>query len=908
MNSKLYRLCFIVSLLLLPFLSFGQQAKQERCIVTGKVVDDKTGEPQFGVVASIFEYNIWYLSLDDGSFELKNVPAGKVTITFQRIGLKETKVVLDLKPGEKKDITVQIPILSLEVEEVVVTAKENPNRMSTSSVIERQAIEHIQASSLGDIMQLLPGQAAVNPDLNSASQASLRSGTGNADDAKISAMGTAVIMDGAPMSNNANLQASNTAKIGAESYFSSVSGGGVDLRQIPADNIESVEIVRGIPSVKHGDLTSGAIIVNTKAGVTPYIAKVKVNPNTQQAYVGKGIKLKGNAGSLNADFDYAHSQQDLRMANPSFTRLNTQITYSNVFFDNALMVTNKLSGFRSFDKDKDKDGALLEEQYSQELGFRFNNTTKLQLHKLLSDCINFSLALDYRNQESYTRSLVSGKIAPLPNQLKDTTYEAQFLPSEYYTGSYVDGNPINLFISIDNRIHVKHGGVHHRIMVGADWKTDVNHGKGRYFDSEYLPSATQRPRSFSDIPALNQLSAYVEDRITLNIAKRALKVQAGLRFDNIQPETPLKGKFGQSLLPRVNASYDAFKWMTLRGGYGKTAKAPALIYLYPDAAYFDPQSFVSYSNTYPNESLAIITTKVFTPNTSHMRQSEMLKIELGADFEYKKNSLNVNFYKEELTGGYGFRDVLAAVRYPVYEVFSYLPGGGLKPTLDYLNVDTAVFRDLYKTPVNSKTTVRKGFEFTLNTAKVPVLGTQINITGAWTVTDVNDKEGTVFLASQYQQGNTNKYIGLYPSNGSHSEQFVTTIRFIQHIPQFRFIASVAIQTEWIGKSKTDVNGVYPIGYYNGDGAYVSLTPEQSQSDEFSFLKRTFDDSYYYSIDKPALWNISLKLTKEISNDISFSFYSNNMFMHHPAYRNKKSGTVDKRNPELYFGAELNFKF
>ena len=93
MNSKLYRLCFIVSLLLLPFLSFGQQAKQERCIVTGKVVDDKTGEPQFGVVASIFEYNIWYLSLDDGSFELKNVPAGKVTITFQRIGLKETKVV-----------------------------------------------------------------------------------------------------------------------------------------------------------------------------------------------------------------------------------------------------------------------------------------------------------------------------------------------------------------------------------------------------------------------------------------------------------------------------------------------------------------------------------------------------------------------------------------------------------------------------------------------------------------------------------------------------------------------------------------------------------------------------------------------------------------------------------------------
>ena len=32
---------------------------------------------------------------------------------------------------------------------------------------------------------------------------------------------------------------------------------GVDMREIPTDNIEKVEVVRGIPSVKYGELTSG---------------------------------------------------------------------------------------------------------------------------------------------------------------------------------------------------------------------------------------------------------------------------------------------------------------------------------------------------------------------------------------------------------------------------------------------------------------------------------------------------------------------------------------------------------------------------------------------------------------------------------------------------------------------------
>ncbi|MDZ7763810.1 MAG: TonB-dependent receptor plug domain-containing protein [Melioribacteraceae bacterium] len=71
-----------------------------------------------------------------------------------------------------------------------------------------------------------------------------------------SSLGTQVIIDGVPVSNTANLQAG----IGY-----STAGSGVDLRLIPAENIESVEIIRGVPSVKYGDLVDGAVIVKSKA-------------------------------------------------------------------------------------------------------------------------------------------------------------------------------------------------------------------------------------------------------------------------------------------------------------------------------------------------------------------------------------------------------------------------------------------------------------------------------------------------------------------------------------------------------------------------------------------------------------------------------------------------------------------
>lgn len=54
--------------------------------------------------------------------------------------------------------------------------------------------------------------------------------------------------------------------------------GGTDVRSISTENIESIQIVRGIPSVEYGDLTSGAVIINTKLVVSRYVSKQKPIP------------------------------------------------------------------------------------------------------------------------------------------------------------------------------------------------------------------------------------------------------------------------------------------------------------------------------------------------------------------------------------------------------------------------------------------------------------------------------------------------------------------------------------------------------------------------------------------------------------------------------------------------------
>jgi hypothetical protein len=97
-----------------------------------------------------------------------------------------------------------------KLEQMVVTATEIARSSEGSSVsrIGRDAIGHVRASSLADVLQLVPGRAAVNPTLVGARQSLLRHAPTSAsrdpgpgtEAERANALGTSVVLGGVPVS------------------------------------------------------------------------------------------------------------------------------------------------------------------------------------------------------------------------------------------------------------------------------------------------------------------------------------------------------------------------------------------------------------------------------------------------------------------------------------------------------------------------------------------------------------------------------------------------------------------------------------------------------------------------------------------------------------------------------------
>ena len=137
-------------------------------------------------------------------------------------------------PLSEEKVTIMIDEATLAIEDVVVTAKEG-RRIASGSVIEQAAIQHVQPTDLSDVLQLLPGQTALNPDLSKPKQLTVREiirKDGYVRD-NIASLGTLLVVDGAPVSNDANMQFLKTtgASTNVTAGFATSASGGTDVRQ-----------------------------------------------------------------------------------------------------------------------------------------------------------------------------------------------------------------------------------------------------------------------------------------------------------------------------------------------------------------------------------------------------------------------------------------------------------------------------------------------------------------------------------------------------------------------------------------------------------------------------------------------------------------------------------------------------
>ena len=229
---------------------------QEKASIHGKIheFDEKEKRIPLGYATLYFpDYGIGATSDDDGHFHMTNVPTGKARLQVMFVG----KVPIDTLINIVRDLTLNFTLKdeSFNLKEVTVTATQSRAGRSTASNISRQAMDHLQATSLNDLLALMPGGVLQNSALNNAQQINIRQIAGNSSSEEaLNALGTAIIRDGAPISNNSNLSAMNPTVAGSAAALGGGASpsGGVDVRSISTENIESVEIIRGIPSVEYG--------------------------------------------------------------------------------------------------------------------------------------------------------------------------------------------------------------------------------------------------------------------------------------------------------------------------------------------------------------------------------------------------------------------------------------------------------------------------------------------------------------------------------------------------------------------------------------------------------------------------------------------------------------------------------
>lgn len=945
------------NLLLIVFMLAGftkLYAQSEKVSLSGTVLDSKSRKPIEMVVVNIKELNMWTTTNKKGEFNFKKLPSGSYTIYSSCLGYEDYLKKIELKktiPSYK----LMLKKRSLALKEIVVTAKENKGT-GTSSKIEKSALEHIQPMSLSDVMQLVPGQVSLNPDLKKANQISIREIYDEKGPDKTGALGTAIIVNGSPLSNDANMQLVSTAKSGTSSDFSSSAGGGVDLRQISPDNIESVEVIRGIASVEYGEMTSGAVIVNTKAGKSPLRAKVKVDANTKQIYAGKGYFLGGNKGSLNFDIDYTHAYDDIRSTSTGYNRYTGQLSYSNVFFkgNHPLSFNSKLSFYSSEDEDKqDKDMAREEIFKSKDRGVSLSINGNWAFNKPWITNIKYSMSASYSHQESYIKKLQSNNgVTPVATSLIAGEFQGLFLPNEYYSELNIDGKPINLFAKITANLAGKYGNIYNKFLLGVEWRTNGNNGDGRTFDMEkpHSPASINalRPRSYKDIPFLNQYSVFMEEKMKLSIGSTILDIQAGVRVNNLRPNGLFKSGFDFSCEPRLNLKYSIlngknnslFDDLAIRAGYGINIKNPTLIHFFPDKAYFDLRSF----NYYPN--LVAMTTKVIDDTSNpNLKAAENTKKELGLDFKIDKVSVSITGFKESLKDGFSFESVYDIMEYKVYDEL----GEGFNPVFQNGQVmvdgmphtyamDT-VFNK-YSTPRNNYTLDKEGIEYSINFGKINALRTSLIVDGAYMKT-----EKVTTGESMYYPGGTlgsKKYpfVGIYASGeGETRKRFNTNFRFVTHVPEVKMVMSVTAQVIWMeemnrtyesgdGKvipymvdgagKKITGNEVYsnaeivkvinPVSYMDKTGNILPFTSANETNDIYHTLIKGQSPKYYLKESYPTSLQINMRLSKDLGKNMNISFFANNVFNNRPLFKYDRSDSYARRNSPFYFGAELKMKF
>ncbi len=940
---------FIISLLVawISALHLTASPAPETFTVKGLVTEVGSDMPIPGTAVRLGSDYLWTITDTDGSFVFENVQAGKYELEVSCLGY--VTVTSDIEVSKDiSGIKISLNENSLALDEVVVTAQKAKDGLSTTHSLGRDALNHLQMSNMTDVAALLPGGKTINPDLTAENSFSLRDGGSSNGNA---AFGTAVEVDGVRIGNNAS--------------FNGMSG--VDTRSVAVENIESIEVITGVPSAEYGDLGSGIVKINTRKGRTPVNVTFSVNPRTYQASVSKGIDLQENNGVLNISAEWARAIKKLISPYESYTRTGITLSYSNTFRKVLRFEAGFTGNIGGMDTKDDPDAFTGEYQKERDNVFRGNTSLTWLLNKSwitnlkLDASVNFNDNLFHHHKyESYASN------QPAVHAEQEGYFIADRLPLTFFSDQVIDSKELDFAAALKYNWHKRWDDVKSSLKAGVQWKANGNVGEGEYYQNPMLAANGYRPRPYTDYPFMHNLSVYAEEHITVPVAATRLELTAGLRLENVFIKNSLYNN-KTTLSPRFNARWELAEGFAIRGGWGITEKLPSYYILYPKQEYRDIQTFgfshgdqtsyIYYTQPY---------TVVYNPELRWQRNSNS-EIGIDAAFADMKVSL-VGFYNVT-KGTYNFLNV--------YEPYSYdilqRPEGFVMPDNPQIKVDSQTgmmyvrgSQDEYWTPMDVKVTdrtfakstkqnngadvKRAGAEIVVEFPEIKPLKTTFRLDAAYTYTKYLNEQ----LSAYYQKGwshttladRSYQYLGIYANggnddsvtNGKITHNLDANLTAITHIPQARIIITCRLEATLLRRSRnlsqyngaeyaftvseTDNNptggniydgksytAIYPVSYMDLDGNVHPFTAAQAADPDFANLILKSDNIYTFAQDGYGMYmSANLSITKEIGDHISLSFFANNFTNSRPYVKSMATGVGAIFTPVFYYGLTCRLKF
>ena len=609
--------------------------------VSGRVIDESTLQPLPYAIVKVSNLDLWATTDANGTFAIENIPQGPTSIEVRTLGYVTRTVQFNI--NRNTDLkNIRLKEENLSIPGVEVTARKKSTIGTTTYSIDRNTLDHSQALSLNDIMALLPGGQTVNSTLTDDSRMALRSASGERGNA---AFGTAIEVDGMRLNNNASMSETQSAS----------------TRNISTSNIESIEVIAGIPGVEYGDISNGVVKVNTRRGHTPWIMEASMNPYTRQVALSKGMALAKNAGTLNFSLEHARSFTDIASPHTAYSRNIMSATYNKVFRmkGSSLNLTTGLTGnIGGYNSEADPDAFRDTYQRQRDNQLRANLQLDWLCNSKHSGVFNVALQAAFstadRRSESYTNTSSSSTQAYLHTMTNGYAIAKDYAdgmgtgdiilgPTGYwYVRSFNDQKPVTMQLKLKGEWTRRILGAVNKLTVGTELNSTRNNGQGTYYDDMRL-APTWRPYDYSLLPTLHSMAMYIEERLTIG----RLMLVGGLR-DDITMISGSDYGTAASLSPRLNARYNIIKGknasLTLHAGYGKSVKLPSFQVLYPADTYTDRLVFTPGSTADGKAYYAYYTDVQRALYNSNLKWQHANQVEAGLDATVGKARLSVSAF------------------------------------------------------------------------------------------------------------------------------------------------------------------------------------------------------------------------------------------------------------------------